>query len=307
MAHNQIKTNSLQAWILATRPKTLTGAAVPVLTGLAMAWADSYNYMGGPQQVFNWAAAILCLVFALLMQIDANFINDFFDGVRGIDNELRLGPKRACSQGWISINCMKHAIAGTTVLACFVGLPLIFFGGLEMILIGLLCVLFSFLYTTTLAQKGLGDILVLLFFGIVPVSITYYIQLHTISWPILITAGACGIVTDTLLIVNNYRDRGTDAQSDKRTLVVIIGARKAEYLYLLSGIIAVLLCYLLAFDGKIIGALLSTLYLIPHSITWKKMVQINMGRPLNQILNMTARNILLFGILLVTGIILSTL
>ena len=129
-----MKQNSLKAWILAARPKTLTGAAVPVMIGLAMAYIDAQEY-----GAFSLTAAVLCLLFAFLMQIDANFINDFFDYVRGNDDEAtRLGPLRACTQGWVSIDAMKRAIAATTVLACIIGLPLVFFGGLEMILIGLL-------------------------------------------------------------------------------------------------------------------------------------------------------------------------
>ena len=173
----EVKKDSFQAWFLAARPKTLSGAAVPVMIGLSLAYSDAGLYEGN---VFNWTAAILCLLFAFIMQIDANFINDFVDYAKGTDNrETRLGPERACTQGWVSIEKMKHVIASTTVLACLVGLPLVYYGGLEMVLIGLLCVVFCFLYTTHLSYVGLGDLLVLVFFGIVPVSITYYIQLHT--------------------------------------------------------------------------------------------------------------------------------
>ena len=175
-----VKQNSLKAWVLAARPKTLTGAAVPVMIGLALAWADMREY-------FSWTAAVLCLLFAEVMQVDANFINDFFDYANGNDDAARrLGPLRACTQGWVSIDAMKRAIALTTVLACLVGLPLIYFGGLEMIVVGVVCVVFCFLYTTHLSYMGLGDLLVLLFFGIVPVCITYYVQLHTVTWQVFL-------------------------------------------------------------------------------------------------------------------------
>ena len=138
-----IKTDSLKAWLLAARPKTLTGAAVPVMIGLALAYVDAREYVEG---TFSWLAASLCLLFAFIMQIDANFINDFFDFVNGADDkETRLGPQRACAQGWVKLNSMKKAIALTTCMACAVGLPLMFFGGLEMVLVGLLCVVFCFL------------------------------------------------------------------------------------------------------------------------------------------------------------------
>ena len=218
----EVKKNSLKAWILASRPKTLSGAAVPVLIGLALAYADLQAYYDVP---FNWTAAVLCLLFAFIMQVDANFINDFFDYAKGTDDrEKRLGPERACSQGWVSIEAMKNAIATTTVLACIVGLPLVWFGGLEMILIGLLCVVFCFLYTTHLSYIGLGDLLVIVFFGIVPVCITYYVQLHTCTCQVFVASIACGLVIDGLLLVNNFRDRDVDRAVGKMTLVVRMGS-----------------------------------------------------------------------------------
>ena len=115
MNEYNVKQDSLRAWLLAARPKTLTGAAVPVLIGLALAWVDTRDY---GTDVFNWTAALLCMAFALLMQIDANFINDFFDYAHGNDDtSRRLGPLRACTQGWVKTESMKRAIALTTCAA----------------------------------------------------------------------------------------------------------------------------------------------------------------------------------------------
>ena len=175
-----VKKDSLKAWVLAARPKTLSGAAVPVMIGLSLAWTDAQAYY--VPGTFNWVAAALCILFAFIMQIDANFINDFVDYAKGTDDRAtRLGPERACAQGWVSTEKMKRVIAATTCLACLVGLPLVWYGGLEMIVIGILCVVFCFLYTTHLSYMGLGDVLVLVFFGLVPVCITYYLQLHTVT------------------------------------------------------------------------------------------------------------------------------
>ena len=183
-----MKQNSVKAWFLAARPKTLTGAAVPVMIGVSLAWVDSLLYDDHP---FQWLAAVLCFLFAFVMQIDANFINDFFDFANGTDDtETRLGPRRACAQGWVSLDAMKRAIAITTCLACIIGLPLVFFGGLEMILIGLICVIFCFLYTTHFSYLGLGDVLVLVFFGIVPVCTSYYLHLHTVTWQVFLASVA---------------------------------------------------------------------------------------------------------------------
>ena len=219
-----IKTDSLKAWLLAARPKTLSGATVPVMIGLALAYVDAQSYVVG---TFSWTAAVLCLLFAFLMQIDANFVNDFFDYANGSDDaETRLGPRRACAQGWVKLDSMKRAIALTTCLACLVGLPLVWFGGFEMVLIGIICVVFCFLYTTHLSYMGLGDVLVLVFFGLIPVCITYYIQLHTCTWEVLLASLACGLVIDGLLLVNNFRDREGDRAVGKNTLVVRWGQRR---------------------------------------------------------------------------------
>ncbi len=298
----EVKKNSLKAWFLAARPKTLSGAAVPVMIGGALAWSDAITYY--QPGTFSWTAFILCLLFAFILQIDANFINDFVDFARGTDNrETRLGPERACTQGWVSIDAMKHAIALTTCLACLVGLPLVLFGGMEMIGIGLLCVIFCFLYTTHLSYKGLGDVLVLVFFGIVPVCTTYYILLHTISLETAIASVACGLVIDALLLVNNFRDRDTDRQAGKKTLVVRIGALPSLWLYLGVGVTACLMGTVFAFYGHLLALLLPLLYLVLHLFTFLKMKAIWQGRELNRCLGETARNIFFYGILVTLGIL----
>lgn len=302
----KIKQNSLKAWLLAIRPKTLTGAAAPVLIALAMSYVDARGYQPpmGQTSVFQWVPALLCLFFAFLMQIDANLINDYFDCINGVDDDTRLGPERACAQGWVSMRAMQRAIALCTCLSIAVGLPTIFWGGLELLIVGLLCVLFAFLYTTMLAKRGLGDLLVFVFFGIVPVCITYYVQLHTITRPLLAMAVAMGLVTDTLLLVNNYRDREGDRNKGKNTLVVTIGPRATEWLYLGLGVLGVLLCQIHWLEGSKWSALLPLAYLLPHVLTWRSMCRIAKGRALNKTLGQTARNIFIFALLSSIGIVL---
>ena len=296
----EVKKNSLKAWVLAARPKTLTGAAVPVMIGLSLAWKDAAAYIGHP---FSWTAAVLCLLFAFIMQIDANFINDFVDYAKGTDDrETRLGPERACTQGWVSIEAMKHAIAITTTLACLVGLPLVLYGGLEMILIGMLCVVFCFLYTTHLSYIGMGDVLVLVFFGIVPVSMTYYVQLHT-TVEVLTASLACGIVIDALLLVNNFRDRDTDKKAGKNTLVVRIGEKATLELYVGVGIVACLMGLVFGINGHWWATVLPLIYLALHVFTFLKMKSIWEGRELNKCLGETARNIFMYGLLVSVGLL----
>lgn len=304
-------TNSFKAWILAARPKTLSGAAVPVIVGLALAFSDILSSGAQIQWFNNGIPALLCLLFALLMQVDANFINDYFDCLKGTDREDRLGPKRACAEGWITLSAMKQGILLTTIASCLIGLPLIYFGGWNMVWIGLFCVIFAFLYTTKLSYLGLGDVLVVIFFGLVPVATTYYLQLSScdpvipsLTWEALLAGLIVGLVTDNLLIVNNFRDREQDKISGKNTLIIKIGANWSQRLYLGIGILAVFICFTFLYNGHLWASILPCLYLVPHIKTWKKMVQIWQGKLLNEVLGATARNILIFGLLLAAGFIL---
>ncbi len=301
MNEQNIVINSPKAWFLAARPKTLSGAAVPVLIGTAFALYDSWIYEG---LTFKPLAAVLCFLFAFVMQIDANFVNDYFDYVHGNDNQERLGPKRACAMGWVTITAMRKALVLTTLIACVIGLPLICFGGWQMILVGIICVLFCFLYTTHLSYLGLGDVLVLLFFGMVPVCFTYYVQHRMISGEVLWASVACGIVIDALLMVNNYRDIRNDEHCGKRTLAVRLGAHNSRIVYLAIGLVAFLMGILYLFTGKPWAFLLPAIYLFLHIVTYRKMVIANEGRALNGILGATARNIFIYGVLLTIGILL---
>ena len=297
-----MKTNSLKAWFLAARPKTLTGAAVPVMIGVSLAWVDAKQY---GDDTFQWLAAVLCFLFSFVMQIDANFINDFFDFANGTDDiETRLGPRRACAQGWVTLDAMKRAIAITTCLACIIGLPLVWFGGLEMILIGMICVVFCFLYTTHFSYMGLGDLLVLVFFGIVPVCISYYLHLHTVTWQVFLASIACGMVIDALLIVNNFRDRDQDREAGKNTIIVRLGAESGLQLYLAVGIGAMILGGTFWMNGHPLAFFLPFIYFVLHVFTYLKIKRIEKGKALNLCLGETARNIFIYGICVSLGILL---
>lgn len=300
---DQVVTNSARAWLLAARPKTLSGASVPVMIGASMAWHDAPSG-------FQWVAALLCFLFAFVMQIDANFVNDYFDFRRGADDETRLGPRRACAQGWITLSAMRVGIFLTTVLACLIGLPLIWFGGWQLIVVGAVCVLFCFLYTTCLSYHGWGDVLVLVFFGIVPVTLTYYVSMpaeaQAIPFYVFVSSLACGLVIDTLLVVNNYRDRDNDARAGKRTLVVRIGPNRSEKLYRCLGFIAIIgnaALFLLCETSTSIWVRLwcvVTLVIVYgglHDHAYRRMKAICHGKLLNTILGKTARNMFFYGVL----------
>lgn len=293
-----IETNSIKAWYLAARPKTLTAAAVPVLLGIALAYKDTQQIQTLP--------ALLCLLFAWVMQIDSNLVNDYFDFKHGNDDETRLGPKRACAEGWITLRAMKWGIILTTLLGCAIGLPLILFGGWEMVIVGIFCIVFCFLYTTCLSYLGMGDLLVLLFFGIVPVCCTYYLvmpeTMQGVSMEAVLVSVACGLVVDTLLILNNYRDHDNDLRAGKKTLVVHIGKKNAERLYCALGnlgiitIIGVTTYEVFQHEASSIFLPFAALYIVLHNRTYMEMKKIGEGRELNRILGKTALNIFCFGI-----------
>jgi 1,4-dihydroxy-2-naphthoate octaprenyltransferase len=272
------------------------------MIGVALAWVDVPSYIGAE---FSWTAALLCLLFSFAMQIDANFINDFFDFANGTDDaETRLGPRRACAQGWVKLDSMKKAIALTTCMACVIGLPLVYYGGFEMIFVGIVCVIFAFLYTTYFSYHGQGDLLVLVFFGIVPVCCTYYVQLHVVTAQVFLASLACGLVIDALLIVNNFRDRDNDRLAGKNTIIVRLGAKAGLQLYVGVGLAAVILGGTFWMNGHILASLLPLLYLVLHLFTYLKMKRIYQGKALNLILGETARNIFIYGVLVSVGLLL---
>ena len=293
-----IEKNSAKAWLLAARPKTLAGAVVPILIGSGLAIADGK---------FNWLPALICCLFAFLMQIASNMINDLFDFLKGTDREDRLGPERACAQGWISPSAMKKGIFVVVALACIVGSTLLLYGGWWLILVGIFCVIFAFLYTTgpyPLSYHGWGDLMVLVFFGLVPVCGTYYVQALTIAPHVIIGSLISGLVIDTLLVVNNYRDRDADAMSGKKTIIVRFGEPFGRFIYLFLGIAACWLCLYFALEGYLWAALFPQLYLIPHFLTWQQMVKIHSGKGLNKLLGESSRNMLFLALLLTLGLML---
>lgn len=297
----QIQQNSSRAWLLAARPKTLTGALIPIMLAGALAWHDGWLHGALP-----WALLVCCAFFACAMQIAANFINDLYDFLKGTDREDRLGPERACAQGWITPSAMKRGIATIIILACLSGLTAVAltwqtlpYWGLEFVGLGLVCLLFAFLYTTCLSYLGWGDVLVLVFFGLVPVCGSYYLLAHAVSLPSLVLGLISGVAIDALLVVNNYRDRDQDRLSGKKTLVVRFGERFGHLHYLMIGFtvlaLAVWLSQLLT-NHSIAGGIIT--YLGIHIAIWREMEEIHSGRALNKILGKTSANMFILAVIL---------
>jgi 1,4-dihydroxy-2-naphthoate octaprenyltransferase len=226
---------SLRHWVLAARPKTLTAAAAPVLAGTGLA---------AHHGVLAWAPAAAALFGALLIQVGTNFANDYYDYVRGGDTEERVGPTRVTQAGLIAPERVRRAMIGVLAVATLVGVYLVAIGGWPIVAIGLTSIACAVLYTGgpfPLAYHGLGDVFVFVFFGLVAVSGTYYVQ--GLTWPVdaLLAGVGLGALNTAILVVNNLRDLETDAKAEKRTLAVRVGATgtKAEYVLLLLAAIVV--------------------------------------------------------------------
>ncbi len=286
-------------WILAARPKTLPASVIPVLIGIIMA------YHAG---AFKWIPSIICFLFALIAQIVSNLFNDYFDFKNGSDQSDRLGPARAVSKGWIKPEAMMKASVRLIALACLLGCGLIYYAGWEILWVGIAVSIGAFAYSAgpyPLASNGLGDICVVLFYGIIPVGFTYYVQALDWTTPLTLCGLAVGFVITNILVANNFRDRDQDKRAGKNTTIVLFGPTFGKWFYLINGCIAVVIClFFLLYDMKY-ATILPIFYLIPHLLTWREMCRINKGKELNKILGRSSLNTIIFGLLLISGILFS--
>ena len=278
-------------WISAARPRTLPASASP---GIA---ASAYAFYAG---TFRWVPAVLCLLFALLAQVASNMANDYFDYVKGSDKAGRVGPRRAVASGDITPRAMLMGTFCVLGVACAVGLGLVFFAGWQLIPIGVIIALFALAYTAgpyPLAYHGLGDVTVFLFFGLVAVNMTYYVQALQFDADVFLLSIVMGLLSINILLVNNYRDMEEDAAANKRTTVVLFGRRFALWWYFVNGVIAVLLLLPCLADFGIVYIFLPAIvYLFLHIKTGLAIKQ-RVGEALNPLLGATARNLLVFTIL----------
>lgn len=267
------------------RLRTLPVSLAGVMMGVA------YNVLDG---TFKWLPALLCAVFAALAQISSNFANEYYDFRDGLDKAGRVGPRRGVAEGDISPLAMRNATFLILGLACLVGLSLIYWGGWQLLIAGVVIATGAMAYSAgpyPLSRHGLGEIAVIVFFGIVPVNLTYYIQAGAFTTQVFLASVAMGLMGANLLIVNNYRDREEDESVGKRTLAVIYGCRFVSTLYLLNGLAAVaLMCQALAHvQGIAIG------YIVIHLVLWK-FLEHHKGAALNPLLGMTSMLMFLFAL-----------
>ena len=282
----------IRHWIEAMRLRTIPVSIAGVIAGTGCAIAvDS----------FKAVPAMLCLAFAILAQIAANFGNEYYDFKNGIDKKGRAGFRRGVTEGEIAPKAMKAATFITLGLAAAVGCIMLIYGPWWLIIAGILIMCFALAYSAgpyPLSHHGLGDIAVIIFFGVVPVVLTWYLQ--TSSWdsvgPVAATSLAIGLLASNVLVVNNYRDMEDDASVGKRTTVVIFGRKVMGVVYLLSGFIGMSVMIPVWLGMPVWGFVVPLIYLTLHVDTWHRLRQ-STGSAINPLLGRTAINLLIFALL----------
>lgn len=304
----------LKIWIecarLRTLPVSLSGVIIAI--GVAM-W----------QHVFNLVPAVLCVLFALLAQVVSNMANEYYDFLKGTDKPGRVGPRRGVTEGDITPKKLRNVTFTLLVLDCIVGLCLLPYGGWWMLPVGVVIAIFALAYSAgpyPLSYHGLGEAAVFVFFGIVPVVFTHFVQAHTIKPSmefnplILLASMSIGFMAVNVLLINNYRDVDDDREANKRTSVVIFGRKPAAAAYLINGFVAMGLLSPLWFGVIVSTAIMPltgqaelplplwtlvapALYLVLHTATWYKLIHRD-GVALNPLLGGTARNMLFFTLIM---------
>tara|TARA_B100000989_G_scaffold285726_1_gene253723 strand:- start:3012 stop:3887 length:876 start_codon:yes stop_codon:yes gene_type:complete len=289
---------NIQIWFEATRPKTLPAALCPVMVGSSMAYHDG---------LFNWIPSLICLSFALLIQIGTNFANDYLDGVKGTDTEARIGPLRAVASGSVQPLAMRRAALIVLALAFILGLSLIFYGGWWMLLVGASSVICAWLYTGgpyPLAYNGLGDLFVILFFGLIAVACTYFVQALQITVDAFLLGLASGLVINNILVVNNYRDLEEDILASKRTLVVLMGRRFAQLQYLGSTVLAATILLVLAWKQHAFWLGLAGVPLSYGVVIGARLHRLTTAEEFLGVLKASGMIVAAFGILVSVGLLL---
>jgi 1,4-dihydroxy-2-naphthoate octaprenyltransferase len=273
----------------------LPAAVAPVLAGSALAWREG---------AFKGPAALACLGFALLVQIGANFANDYYDFIKGADTAERVGPRRAVASGLVAPAVMRMAMWLVFALAFAVGLTLLRFGGWPLLVVGVVSIVCGVAYTGgpfPLGYHGLGDAFVFIFFGLVAVSVTYFVQAGHISREALLAGAAIGALATNILLVNNYRDVETDAKAGKRTLVVRFGKSYARAQFAAAHGVALAVMLVLAERLALRPVLTVSAGLLAAALAvWqiKRLAQAQTPAELISLLGVTGRYVALYALLL---------
>lgn len=287
---------SARAWLLASRPATLTAAIAPVAVGTAVAIAEG---------AARWPAALAALFGAMAIQIGTNFANDVFDYEKGADTAERLGPTRAVAAGLLSPGAVRVGMVVAFLFATLSGVYLTWIAGPAIVAIGVLSIASGILYTAgpyPLAYVGLGDVFVIVFFGFVAVMGTAFVQTDAVTLRAALASVPVGALATAILAVNNLRDRHQDVHANKRTLAVRFGGgfARAEWAFLvLAAYAAPVAMFLLGESGAWVMLPWVT---APVAIRIGRAVFREEGPPLNAALAATAKLLLMFSVLFAVGI-----
>lgn len=231
--------SSPNPWLLAARPRTLPISVMPVLLGSALAIHA---------HAFSLIPALVSLAFAFLVQVGANYANDYYDFLKGADNEERKGPQRAVASGLVTPTAMRNAAYGVLALAFVLGLVLIAYGGWWLLVVGVLSVVCAVAYTGgpfPLGYLGLGDLFVFIFFGLVAVIFTFFVQAGYVTYEAFLAGVGIGLMAVNVLAVTSYRDIDGDSKVGKRTLAVRMGREWTQVQYAAGYYIALGIVFLL--------------------------------------------------------------
>jgi 1,4-dihydroxy-2-naphthoate polyprenyltransferase len=287
-------------WLMAARLRTLPAAVAPVLVGTSLA-------LGGGS--FRPLAFVAALLGAIFIQVGTNLSNDYSDARRGADNEDRLGPVRVTAGGLVPPGKVLLATWITFGLAVLCGVYLVAIAGWELIAVGAASILAGVLYTggpRPYGYEGLGELFVFLFFGIVAVTGSYFVQAGELAWPAFACAVPVGLLASAILVVNNVRDLETDRRAGKRTLAVRLGRERTRALYTAMIALAFLLAPLPWALGSMTGWLLAPWLAIPLALALVRIVRTRVDGPtLNGALARTGMLQLIFCVLFSAGILAS--
>jgi 1,4-dihydroxy-2-naphthoate octaprenyltransferase len=292
--------SSLRIWIMAARLRTLPASVAPVLVGTALATTDHDLRVGG---------FIGALLGAILIQVGTNLSNDYSDARRGADADDRLGPVRITAGGLVPPRQVLVATYVTFAAAVLCGVYLVYLAGPILLAIGAASILAGVLYTggpRPYGYEGLGEVFVFLFFGIVAVTGSYYVQTEKVTWEAIVLAVPVGLLASAILVVNNVRDLESDRRAGKLTLAVRLGRERARTLYALMVYGAFVTAPVPWVAGALSAWLLLPLILLPMAVALARTVRLHADGPtLNEALARTGMLQLVFCVLLSVGLLLS--
>ena len=287
----------LKAWLLASRPKTLFASVSPVMLGVAFALSSGH---------FEFLLACLTLITSVFIQVLTNYVNDYYDFLKGSDTKERFGPPRALQRRLVTPEAMRRAILMLTLVCLLLGGILVYFTDHVILWVGLLSILFAFIYTAgpyPLAYHGLGEVFVILFFGPVSVLGSYYVHSLEYGADLLLVSFAPGFLAALILMVNNIRDMKTDMASKKNTLVVLLGLRYSKILYTFLSLMVLLIpfFYIHSMGNPILLSLLIAPLLIKTNLA---IYSYKNPESLNQILALNSIALFIFCLLFSVGMFL---